>query len=236
VIEEITPGGSRVFRHEPRERGREATTGDPVLIEAVDAHIERALGDSTGSVLHEIVSDRIHLDVHLVPPAPTRDWNTLVTCGMAERPMTVPEGLEDYRYAELLLALPSSWPLREDAFADESNYWPVRLLKDLARLPHDYDTFLCYGHTVPNGDPPQPYADGTGFSGAFIGGPMLTPEEFDELTLSDGRLVRFMAVFPLFAEEMAFKLEHGSEALSKRFVEHGVSEWVNVDRPSVVST
>jgi hypothetical protein len=235
VGDEVTPGGSRVFRHEAREREHEVTSGDPLLIESVDKHIERVLGDARGTVFHELVSDRVHLDVHVVPPGSGRDWKTLVTCGMAERPMTVPEGLEDYRYAELMLALPSSWPLVESAFADEANYWPVRLLKSLARLPHDYDTFLCYGHTVPNGDPPEPYAPGTDFCGALVGGPMLAPEAFEELALTDGRLVRFMAVFPLYADEMDFKLEHGAEALSNLFVANEVTEWIDVGRPSVVT-
>ena len=232
----VSPGGSEIIRHEAQDREHETTTGDPVLIETLDEHIERVYGDTQGVVFHELVSDRIHLDVHFIPPGPDRDWNTLVTCGMAERPMTVPEGLEDYRYAELLLALPTSWPLEHDAFADERHYWPIRLLKDAARVPHDYETFLYYGHTIPNGDPVEPYADDTAFCGALVGSPLLTPEEFDELVLPDGRTIRFFALFPLHASELEFKLEHGASELWERLLERGVTELINLGRGSVVTS
>jgi hypothetical protein len=234
VTDEVSPGGSEVIRHEARERDFEPTSGDPVLIEAIDEHITRVFGDRDGRVFHELVSDLVHLDVHVVPPARDRQWTTLVTSGMAERPMTVPESLEDCRYAELVLAVPPDWPLEQEAFEDERVYWPVRLLKDLARLPHEYETFLYYGHTIPNGDPPEPYASNTELCAAFIGMPTLTPDEFDELSLPDGRVVRFWAVFPLQRNELEFKLQVGADALWERFDEAGVTEVLDPERPSVI--
>jgi len=233
VAEEVSPGGSEIFRHEPRERELEPTTGDPALIEAVDRHLGEHLGEQ-GSVFHELVSDLVHLDVHFVPPAGARSWSTVVTCGMAERAMTVPDGLEDYRHAELVLALPADWPLDEEAFADERVYWPVRLVKDLARLPHEFETFLYYGHTVPNGDPPEPYASDTELCGAIISVPELTSEPFDVLEVGDGRIVRFYAVVPLHRNEMQFKLEKGAEALWERLAEAGVTELLDTARESVI--
>jgi hypothetical protein len=234
MAEEVSPGGSEILRHQPRERDFEPTGGDPALIEAIDDHLTSMLGEHDGRVYHEIVSDIVHLDVHMVPAAGERVWTTLVTSGMAERPMAVPEDLEEHRYAELTLALPSHWSLDTDTWEDENLYWPVRLLKDLARLPHDYETFLYYGHTIPNGDPPQPYADGTALCGALIGPPVLTPDGFDELELADGRAVRFYAVFPLHRNEMEFKLQKGAEALWERLEEAGVSELVDPNRESVM--
>jgi hypothetical protein len=56
--------------------------------------------------------------------------------------------------AELVMALPAEWPLEQSELEDESNYWPLGLLKMLARLPHEFETFVWFGHTIPNGDPP----------------------------------------------------------------------------------
>jgi Suppressor of fused protein (SUFU) len=228
-----TPGGSEIVRHEFRERGREPSSGDPELIDAIDRHLERAFGDD-GNVFHELVSDLVHLDVHFIPARGERSWSTLVTCGMAERPMTVPDSLEEYRYAELLLALPSDWPLTEDAFADERVYWPIRLLKDLGRLPHEFETFLYYGHSIPNGDPPEPYAAGTKLCGALISPPLLVPDGFEQLQVSDDRVVHFYAVSVLHRDELEYKLEHGAEALWERLDEAGVTELVDPARASVV--
>ena len=38
----------------------------------------------------------------------------------------------------------------------------------LARLPHEFQTLLWQGHTVPNGDPALPYARNTKLCGALV--------------------------------------------------------------------
>ncbi|MDG4772986.1 hypothetical protein [Solwaraspora sp. WMMD792] len=38
----------------------------------------------------------------------------------------------------------------------------------MARLPHEYSTWIGDWHSVPNGDPPQPYAAGTPFAGVVV--------------------------------------------------------------------
>ncbi len=61
--------------------------------------------------------------------------------------MNVPSALDEYElyYAELMIDLPPEWLVQDD---DENNYWPIRWLKILARLPIDSDTWLGYGHTI----------------------------------------------------------------------------------------
>ena len=69
---------------------------DDVLIDAITEHIE-SYYDGFGEdaiVLHEVISELVHIDVHVVKPTDERPYYTLITSGMAERPMTVPEGLK----------------------------------------------------------------------------------------------------------------------------------------------
>ncbi|MGO4108998.1 suppressor of fused domain protein [Paenibacillus sp. YAF4_2] len=48
-----------------------------------------------------MISDLIHLDILFVAPAQERNYIiTLITCGMSNMPMTVPDGAEDFSYAE----------------------------------------------------------------------------------------------------------------------------------------
>jgi hypothetical protein len=230
--DEVSEGGSRIFRHESRERHLEPTAGDPELARAVGDHLERHLGDF--EVFHEIVSDHVHVDLFVAPPTEGRQWTTVVTCGMSERPMAAPPEMAPFRHAEVMLSLPPEWPLSTEAFEDESVYWPFRLLKMLARLPHEYDTWLWWSHTVPNGDPPEPYASGTRLCGALIWPPALVPESFAELTLSDGRLIHFYAVIPLHADEMELKLKRGADELAGHLADQGVNELLDPARPSVV--
>ncbi|KAG0919805.1 hypothetical protein G6F32_015946 [Rhizopus arrhizus] len=113
--------------------------------------------------------------------------------------MTVPAEVDADvpRYMELMVTLPADWPISQDAFEDERNYWPVRLLKGMARQPHAYDTWLGYGHTIPTGHPSAPSAPGVGFDGAIVLPPVTTPEDFAELVLEDGKTIAFMALMPL---------------------------------------
>jgi hypothetical protein len=225
---EHSAGGSRIYRHgEPRE----PTPGEqPRDWEAIEAHVERHFGPIE-MVYHELASEYVHLDVLQVPAHAGRPFHTLVTCGMSARPMTVPEGSEDDRYAELLIALPGDWPLEEEAWRDECHYWPVRLLKQLARLPHAFGTFLGPGHTVPNGDPPEPYAPNTKLCCALITPPLTMPVEAQVLELDDGPL-HFYAALPLHRDEMDLKLARGMDALFERLDAAEISEVLDVRRPS----
>ena len=120
-------------------------------MEAVEGHIEQYFGKFE-NVFHELVSPDIHVDICVVPPSEERDYCTLVTMGMGAHRMNVPEELAEYKLerAELAIALPADWKLDQESMKDEKWYWPIRLLKSLARLPIASDTWLGFGHTMDN--------------------------------------------------------------------------------------
>ena len=233
---EESPSGSPIYRHKDRERDFELAVGDEETIDAITAHIEEHIGE-IDQVWHELVSDLVHIDVHQVPPSEERPFWTLVTSGMSDRPMTVPEGAEEYSLAELMICLPPDWPVSQEDFNDENHYWPVRLLKVLARLPHEYQTWLGPGHTVPNGwEEPVPYADNTSFVCSLLLSPsLLLPSKVSSLELSDGRKINFYAVWPLHQAEVDLKLSRGLGALLDHFEKHQVTELVDVNRPGTVA-
>ena len=230
--EERSPGGSEIKRYEPRDRELEVAHGDPDLIDGLTEHVQRHLGQEP-RVFHELVSDVVHVDVLHAAPTGEFPFNTLMTCGMSEHPMAAPEELPEGRHAELMLRLPPDWPLEEGAFEDESAYWPIRLLKVLARLPHEYGTWLWYGHTIPNGDPPEPYAPNTELCGAILLTPVLGPDGFDRAEVA-GREISVLAALPIHADEMDLKLERGAEELAELFDKAELSELVDPGRPGVV--
>ena len=229
---ERTSGGSEILRHKPRTVPTTFTGGDGDLIDAISDHIEANLGP-VESVFHEIISDLVHIDVHRVEPTDERPWLTLVTSGMSELPMNMPgeDGLAQC-YAELFITLPADWKLSEADLKDENWYWPIRWLKTLARLPHEYDTWLGPGHTVPNGDPPEPIADRTGFCCMLVLPSPTTAESFDTLTWND-REIDFLALVPLYREEMDLKLREGTDELVRRLAAAGITDLVNVRRKNV---
>lgn len=164
-------------------------------MEAVEEHITRYFGPFE-NVWHELESPDIHVDICLIPPGEDRDYYTLVTMGMGAHAMHVPQELAEHKLerAELAIALPPDWKLDQESLADENWYWPVRLLKVLARLPISSDTWLTWGHTMDNQDP---FADGTQLSAAILVAPQRVEEEGFVCTLPNGEEVNFYQLIPL---------------------------------------
>jgi hypothetical protein len=224
---ERSKSGVRMLRHTQQEPA-ELVSGDQALIDALSVHIERHFGP-VPTVFHEIVSPYAHIDLHVVVPTKERPAITVVTSGMSERPMA------DGKYAELMLILPPSWPTMGDPeFETDEGFWPYRLLKQLARLPHEYGTSLGIGATVPNDDPPRPYARNTKLCCALIAPMVLPNEEGAERIVHDGREIDLLAVWPLYKDEMQVKLDDGLDRLFDLLDEARITEILEPDRPSVV--
>jgi hypothetical protein len=226
----VSLSGSPIFHH-TEAAPFESPRGEE-CIEQISDHIDAHLG-KVETVLHEIVSDAVHIDVHLVKPSESFPFARLVTSGMSDLPMTIPGGVEAPVYVELLMTLPGDWRLDQNSFQDEVWYWPVRLLKGLARLPHKYNTWLGFGHTVPNGDPAEPYASSTRLCGAIILPSVTVPDDFHRLRINERKEITFFSVVPLYDEEMNLKLRAGSDELLDRFDRLDISDIVDPLRRNV---
>ncbi len=198
---------------------------------AVEEHIEKYFGKFE-NVFHELDSPDIHVDICVVPPSEERDYYTLVTMGMGAHRMNVPEELAEYKLerAELVIALPGNWKLKHEDLKNERWYWPIRLLKTLARLPIASDTWLGFGHTMDNeGD----FAKDTKLCAAILTGPQDTEDGSEVCILSNGEEVNFYQVIPLYREELEYKMEHGSDALLDKM--DGISFVTYNTRPNAMT-
>lgn len=230
IEEDRSPGGSAILRHQAVER--DFTAAAPGLFtEAIEAHLARWFGDPA-TVFHEIISDLVHIDVHMIEPAPERPYWTLATTGMSDLPMTVPPGAEAFSRAELLLFLPPVWKIPTGD--DDRWYWPIRELKKMARLPHEYASWLGMGHTVPNGDPPTPFRPETRLCGWWLLPPLGVPPEAWQVETASEERVHLWVLNALHADEMELKLASGSDALIDRFDAANVAQVLDPARPSVI--
>jgi hypothetical protein len=238
---ERTGHGDPVLRHEAVAQD---TAGhapkDLDLRAALDAHLDPYLG-SCDLVWQEMVSDLVHIDVCMWRPTDDRPFYTFLTQGMSDLPMTVPSEMagEVTPHAELLICLPADWPVPEGIqdlalWEDEATYFPIRWLTRLARLPHEHRTWLALGHTVPNGDPAEPFGEGTGLCSWMLLPPMTLPKEAWSLPLSDGRSVDLFGLVGLTRAELDRKLNAGVESLFTGFDRAGVNEVLRTGRPSTV--
>lgn len=199
---------------------------------AVEQHIKNTFGEFE-NVFHELVSPDIHVDICVVPPSEERDYYTLVTMGMGAHRMNVPEELAEYKLerAELAIALPPDWKLDEESLKNERWYWPIGLLKVLARLPISNDTWLGFGHTM---DKQSPFAEDTELCAALLVGPQDVVWNGGEVcTLPSSEEVNFYQVIPLYRNEMEYKMEHDADALLKKMA--GISFVVNPTRQNAIT-
>ena len=200
-------------------------------MEAVEAHIQQYFGKFE-NVFHELSSPDIHVDICVVPPSGDRDYYTLVTMGMGAHRMNVPEELAEYKLerAELAIALPGNWKLKREDLKNERWYWPIRLLKTLARLPIASDTWLGFGHTMDN---EEDFAKGTKLCAAILTGPQDTEDGSEVCILPNGEEVNFYQVIPLYRDELEYKMAHDADALLDKM--DGISFVVEPDRQDAIT-
>ena len=195
--------------------------------DAIAAHIEKYL-DAPAAVWSE--GD---VDIFVVAPTDERPFLTLVTAGLSDEPMNAPK--DDWKLAELCFLLPADWPL-ERAEWDESKEWTLLWLKYLANLPRQSQGWLGYGHTIPNGDPPQPLDETTEAVSVMLIPPVSLPEKFARLRVDESAegVINFWALVPLLSDELRLKLQAGTPTLLEKMEKAKLSDILNPGRDSVL--
>ncbi len=232
--QEVTPGGSPIYRYEKPEDVWRPPVDERIYGKEIEDYFHKLFPDRKETVFHELGSDIVHIDVHVLEPTPEGNFYVLFTTGMSDLPMTLPGEIadrEDLKYAELYLLLPPDWDLKEDPAAGHLPYergWPVQMLQFLARFPHKYKTWLGWGHSIPNGPDYTPIGEDIGFGGAVLA----TPSIVTPLEAEDGKEISFYMLVPAYKEEIEYKLKYGMEGLDKRFMEEKMPLVLDVRRPN----
>lgn len=210
---------------EEEDFDNDAEAYDEDELEVVEGHIKEYFGDFP-TVFHEVTSKDIVIDIACIPPSEERNYYTLVTIGMGAHIMNIPDKLstEENGRAELLICLPPDWKLGESA---EEWFWPISLLKDLAKLPINADSWLGWGHSVDHRGLVAPNA---GFCGSFLMFPEDAPNRADYCTLPSGERVNFFEVVPVYREELKYKIANGTKMLLEKL--KSVNHVVDISRPN----
>lgn len=213
--------GTTIYNYEDTKVQSSNKIAKMLYIDEISDHFENVFPDRTTNVFHEITSETIHLDVHCMEPTDEEQFRVLYTTGMSDLPMTLPDEIPSkealqLNRAELMLFLPADWPIDEKSIKEENNYWPIRLLKQLARFPHQYSTWLGHGHTIPNYAEYEPYAENTGLNGVILSA---LKDDISLLKTKDNNIINIYLLIPLYKEEMEYKLKNGMDALFEKLSE-----------------
>jgi hypothetical protein len=214
---------------------RLTTGGGGFTADDVAEHVRRQIGP-IDALFYDVGTAEPRVDLAHVRSTPRRPYEVVVTSGMSALPMAVPATAPQLAYADVLALLPRDWPIDQTEWRDERAYWPIRLLRTLARYPHQTGSWLGFGHTVGNGNPEfgtQPYSPGTALCAAMLMPPLTLGRTAWVLRRPDGRQCCFWAVVPLHASELRFKARRGIDALLERFDRAQVFDRIDPDRSPV---
>lgn len=198
----------------------------------VEEYISKAFGNFE-NVFHEIISPDIHLDVCFIPPTHEEPFFKLVTMGAGAYEMEIPDKWKEYRLerAEYVIYVPKEWDLNSPEIAD---YWPIKVLKNVARLPILCDTWLSFGHTTQDDEEGSPYAPNTKFNSVVLD---FCDNHQGEVRLetSSGKTINFYQIIPLYPEELEFKMNNDAETLIDLFDKKNIDyKIVDINRRSAL--
>ncbi|RZL22325.1 MAG: suppressor of fused domain protein, partial [Pedobacter sp.] len=136
------------------------------------------------------------------------------------------------KFAELMLLLPKSIEFGKITGQGE-NDWLIEMLKETARFPHHYDTWLAIGHTLQATADMDPYSENTDYTGIVILPSVTFDEEFTTIPVGENQ-INIYSVFPLYENEMKYKIENGYNALLDKLIENDAKEIFDYNRANLL--
>ncbi|MFJ8460829.1 suppressor of fused domain protein [Lysinibacillus xylanilyticus] len=191
--------------------------------------ITEQFGPINNTISEIVPGSRVAIDIQVILPSQEHDFITLVTTGMSDCAMDDSEECKGSKYAELVLKLPANWPLSRNEMTNQEYYWPLKWLRMVAHIPHQYDGWLEEGVMLPNGEPPTPFASNTALSCILIS----TSKEMRSFIDSKNRVINFYLLIPIYTEERMLALQYGHEYIIERFEESGITDVLDIQRERI---
>jgi len=201
----------------------------------ISDHLSNYYSDKEVSVFHEIASFDLHMDVYYIQ-SDKHSFNILLTSGMSTYKMDIKQKVKDPKeleFAELMILLPKELEFPESISEENSKSWLIAMLKQAARFPYQYETWLGVGHTIQANAEFEPYDKSTKFAGLVVLPSMTFDEDFTKIRRNE-ELINIYTVFPMYKEEIEFKIENGYDTLAQLLQKSNCTELFDSNRPSLI--
>lgn len=166
------------------------------------------------------------LDLELDTPV-----TVIVTNGLSNYKMPVPEAEKGNEYNELFFCLPSYWEW-EDVDNPQMN-WIFHWIQRLAKYVVEKQTWFGHGHTMPCGKDMNSLSTTMLQNHFILLRPMLLEEALAPIIMGD-HTVQFLGIIPIFPEEMDYKQGKGTFKFVQKLINKGVNEKLDDFRGSVL--
>jgi len=154
----------------------------------------------------------------------------IVTNGLSDYKMPVPEKFADQAYKEIYFCLPDYWEW-EDTENPQMN-WVFPWIQRLAKFVVEKETWFGQGHTMPCGKDAEPLSATMKQNYFLLADPILLESPLAPLKVGD-KTVHFLSIIPVFKDEFEYKHGRGTFKLLAAFLNKGVTEKLDDFRYSV---
>lgn len=155
----------------------------------------------------------------------------ILTNGLSDYKMPVPDKLKGREHNELCFCLPSYWEW-EDLENPNMN-WIFPWLQKLSKHVVEKQTWFGHGHTIPNGKDLAPLSPTMRQNHLILSAPVLLENELKPVSIGE-KEVNFLTIIPIFPDEMDFKLAKGTFKFFVRMSNKGVNELLDDYRTTVM--
>lgn len=169
----------------------------------------------------------------LIAP-PSRNGNKiLMTTGLSDFKMNVHEKHIGEEFNELYFYLPSYWNV--DDLNNCNMNWVFIWLEKLKMHVIEKNTWFGNGHTLATGKPLLPLSEKMLQNHFILAQPIEFRTELSLILIQD-KPINFLAVIPIFEDEMDYKQGKGTLKLLKKFEQANVTEKLDEFRKTVLRT
>ena len=228
---------SRGAKYSEQILGPNTKAQKPVPEKSLEAKIDKYFSKVFGPVatrsIQSIVPLPNEVNIRWVPAGSKSGFfkkphpnSVLFTNGLSRHPLAVPAGSEDFRYAELVIQLPPTWPKLDVAMQNESTAWPVQWLRRIADQVISTGDWLGEVACVIANEDLKPLGAGC----SFVAWLLLVRHE---IQIHRKMQVVLYSCFPIYREEYELERKHGTGFLAGELGRGGVQDAIDVNRPNL---
>ena len=156
------------------------------------------------------------LDLELKSPV-----TVLITNGLSKYRMNIPEGTSENEFNELYFCLPSYW--QWDELDNPRMNWIFSWIQRLSKYVQEKNSWFGHGHTMPCGKDMVSLSETMLQNHFFLSNPILLHEELTPFQ-EDEKIINFLAIIPIFGDEMDYKQGKGTFKFAQKLNSHGITE------------
>jgi hypothetical protein len=170
---------------------------------------------------------------HLITLPGSKELRILMTVGLSDYKMKVHEKHIGEEWKELYVLVPSYWNLYDDQ--NENMNWVFHWLTKLKNYVISKDTWFGHGHTVPTGKELAKISPSMKQNHFILSNPLELEEELRPMEVGD-KSISFLALIPIFADEMDYKQGKGTAKLFAKLAQQNVTEKLDDFRSTVLKS